>query len=62
MDNQNGNEVKCKHGHSVGGVVAGENDLHLNGKVCDCGRVVFYTELCGCAVNKHFILKSKPVE
>lgn len=57
-------QKKCTPYHTVNGYVPKAEDLHLNGQVCDCSRVVFYSERCGCpaSVTPTYELKSKPNE
>lgn len=52
--------LPCANGHSVDGVPAGKYDEILNGKTCDCKRVVFSWEPCTCDGGRS-ILKHKPV-
>ena len=54
----------CTPYHTVNGVVPEKSDLHFDNVVCDCNRVVFYSERCGCPANvtPTFELKSKPNE
>lgn len=55
-------ETKCQYAHKVDGVVPGILDIHLDGRSCDCGRVKFVAEDCGCPSNPHKELRSKPNE
>lgn len=56
------NSVPCQNGHSVDGVTAGKYDEILNGKVCDCNRIRFVWELCGCPNVNEYRLMPKPNE
>lgn len=59
---QQQSETPCQYVHKVNGVVPGMFDLQYDGKVCDCGRIKFIKEHCGCQNNPHDELKSKPNE
>jgi hypothetical protein len=52
-------EIPCKTGHAVNGIVPGDLDIVYDQKICDCGRVQFFKEMCGCPTNKHYELKQK---
>lgn len=54
-------EEKCKPEHRVEGKVPFQNNIELDGKVCDCGRMKYVAELCGCDM-KQYILKQIPNE
>lgn len=56
------NEQPCLYVHRVDGIVPDKLDLQYAGRVCDCGRVVFYAEPCGCPGNPHDEIRSKPNE
>lgn len=51
--------IPCKTGHAVNGIVPGEQDVEYAGKICDCGKIVYFKELCGCPTNKYYLLKTK---
>ncbi len=51
----------CNPYHTVNGYVPQLLDVQYNGIVCDCSRVIFYSEMCGCSMP-HLELKSKPNE
>ncbi len=52
----------CKGAHRVNGVVPQKKQLEYDGKVCDCGKLIFYKERCNCPshVTPSYDLKSKP--
>lgn len=52
-------DIKCQYGHSVDGVIPGKLELQYDGKLCDCGSIRFYTDMCGCEQNKHLQLYEK---
>lgn len=52
-------EIKCRESHKVDGHIPSPLDLHLDGRTCDCGRILFQKEPCGCIGNPHDELKSK---
>lgn len=52
-------EVPCRAGHAVNGIVPGEQDLEYDGKVCDCGKIVFFKERCGCPHKEEYTLKTR---
>ena len=52
-------EMACKTFHGIGGVLPQKMDIHFDGKTCDCGKLLFYAEMCGCPSNKHLELYSK---
>jgi len=41
-------EIKCKNGHSVKGVVPDIYDESADGKPCDCGNIIFFKNHCNC--------------
>lgn len=42
-------EIKpCQGIHKVDGIVPTEFDARFADKVCDCGKVIFYKDQCGC--------------
>lgn len=55
-------EIKCKEAHMVDGVVPQERDNHLDGRTCDCQRMIFISEPCGCSDGGGYKLRSKPNE
>lgn len=54
-------EGKCKPEHKVDGIVPFQEDIRFDGRSCDCGRVKFIAELCGCDM-KEYRLKKIPNE
>lgn len=56
---ENGEKIQCKNGHAINGIVPDILDVNYHGRVCDCGRIKFYKELCGCVHNQHYELKQK---
>jgi hypothetical protein len=55
MDNK-----PCKDAHKVDGVIPQPNDLQFDGRTCECGKLIFYKEMCTCPSNPHEVLKTKP--
>lgn len=52
--------ISCKTGHAVNGIVPGEQDVEYSGRVCDCGRILFYKERCTpCGQTIRYELKQK---
>lgn len=51
--------ILCKNGHAVNGIVPGEQDLEYHNRVCDCGKIKFVKERCGCVNNPYYELKTK---
>ena len=51
--------VPCQYGHAIKGRIPGKLELENDGKICDCGSIKFYIDLCGCEKNKHFELYEK---
>lgn len=53
-------EIKpCQNVHRVDGIVPTEFDERFSDKVCDCGKFIFYKDMCGCPGTPGFIIKSK---
>ncbi len=49
----------CKIEHGINGMKPAETDLQYDGKTCDCGKLVYHLEECGCPGKKHMLLKEK---
>ena len=60
MDTQK--EFPCREAHKIDGIIPQKTDLHFDGRTCDCGKIIFYKERCGCPANvtPTYDLKSKP--
>jgi len=54
-------EEKCKGDHKINGVVPLPLDIQYDGVICDCQRIKFYTQMCGCS-EPHLELLKKPNE
>ncbi len=54
-------QLKCREYHGIEGKLPTKEDVHFDGKTCDCGKIIFYAEMCGCS-TPHLELKSKPNE
>lgn len=54
----------CTPYHTINGVVPEINDLHFDQMICDCKRVLFFSERCNCPAAEvgTYELKSKPNE
>lgn len=52
--------IPCQYSHQVAGVTPNPLDVHLDGRTCDCGRIKFVAEDCGCINNPHKELRSHP--
>lgn len=48
-------QVKCKEHH-----IWSETTESMEGKPCDCGKMLWHEELCGCPGEKH--MEFKPIE
>lgn len=53
-------EKKCPLIHQIDGRTPESTDTHLEGRTCDCGKLIFFLEPCGCPGAKHDELKSQP--
>lgn len=62
MQSQENNQPPCSGSHRVNGDVPTVNNLTEQWVVCDCGRLDFRKEPCGCPNNVHDELKSRPHE
>lgn len=51
----------CELIHKVDGHIPHFSDTHLDGRVCDCRRMIYFKEECGCPGNP-WQLRSKPNE
>lgn len=47
----------CHFQHLWEGNPPDPNRSDLEGKLCDCGKLLFHAELCGCPSNEHMDLK-----
>jgi hypothetical protein len=56
---QDQNSSPCKNGHVVEGVAPQTYDEKFKDKVCDCRRVMFVWELCGCPGKKEYKIAMK---
>lgn len=52
----------CKEAHKVDGNIPNENDIQFDGRTCECGKLLFYAQLCDSCGGKKMKLKSKPNE
>lgn len=56
-------EIKpCQEIHKIDNQVPRPEDVQLDGRVCDCGRILFYKERCSCpaeTVNPSYTLKAQ---
>ncbi len=55
-------EEKCQGIHRIDGQVPQEQDIQYDGRNCDCGRLTYFLEPCGCPDKKDYSLRSKPNE
>lgn len=53
---------KCPTAHVVNGVIPKKEDIQFDGMACDCGKILYYQEICTCPLNPHYELHSKPNE
>lgn len=53
------NSTPCFDGHRINGEKPQALDTQYDGRVCDCGRIKYYTEMCGCT-PQHLELRSSP--
>lgn len=56
---QQSNERPCPQFHAVDGQMPSIDRTDFDGRTCDCGKISFYSEMCGCSVPR-LELKSKP--
>lgn len=56
------NEVRlCRDAHRVDGIIPQEFNIEFDGRSCECGKILFYAEACGCPSSKDGKkLKSNP--
>lgn len=54
--------VPCIPEHKIRGIVPTILEIKYDGQVCDCGRIKFKSEDCGCSGNPHKELKQYPNE
>lgn len=62
MQSQENSQPPCSGSHRVNGDVPTVNNLTEQWVVCDCGRIDFRIEECGCPAAKHMDVKSRPHE
>ena len=48
----------CRYGHTINGVVPLNTELNLGDTVCDCGKIKYVVQLCGCSGIKHDELRA----
>lgn len=53
-------EKYCRTAHYVDQVIPNLNNIELDGRTCNCQKLLFYKELCSCPGNPKYELKSKP--
>lgn len=53
------NQEPCLGGHKINGVAPADYDQHFHNKVCDCRRVLYSWEPCGCKAKNEYKLVSK---
>lgn len=57
----NNDEKRCKGFHGINGIMPEGSDIKFDGITCDCGKIIFYKEQCGCPGSVDgFLLRSKP--
>lgn len=54
-------QIPCREVHVINGIVPKPEDTQYDQAVCDCGRLQFYLEKCGCPANvtPTYTLKSR---
>lgn len=57
-NNEPDKELPCRDIHRIDGYIPQSEDLHLDGRVCDCGRMTYRKEYCGCPNNGGYQLRS----
>lgn len=62
MSNEQQPQALCEATHRINGAVPTVETVATGPIKCDCGRVVFYSESCGCPGNPKLELRSKPNE
>ena len=45
------NVVPCREVHVVNGEIPTSDRIDLDGKTCDCGRLMFVKQRCNCPAN-----------
>jgi len=50
----------CRIAHKVGEIIPSLNNVELDGRTCNCGKLEFYAEMCACPHNPHLELRSRP--
>lgn len=54
---------KCKGFHGINGAMPQGSDIQFDNITCDCGKIMFYKEPCGCPGSQDgYFLRSKPNE
>jgi hypothetical protein len=53
-------EIPCANGHVIDKVTPAPTDLYFANRVCDCSKLIFVLEPCGCPNDKHDELRSRP--
>lgn len=59
----NRNSIKiCKEAHRIGDHIPQFPDLHLDGQTCNCGKILYVAEPCGCPglLQKNLHAKENP--
>lgn len=51
-------DTPCRNGHALNGVLP-TDDITFDEKVCDCGRIKFYKEECGCPTGNGWKIKTQ---
>lgn len=55
-------EKKCTPEHKIKDQIPTILDLKYDGQACDCGKIKWIAEDCGCSANPHLELKQYPNE
>lgn len=49
----------CTDAHKVGDIIPQLLDLKFANMTCNCGKILYVEEECGCPTNKHMEIRSK---
>lgn len=48
----------CRYGHTINGIVPNTNELQYKDRICDCGKIKYNVQPCGCSGVKHDELRA----
>lgn len=53
------NEIPCREAHMVKGIIPQLLDVQFANLTCDCGKILYVEEECGCVNNRHMEIRAK---